>query len=97
MTDNKTDGTVAVEESLITYPTDFPIKAMGLTTPDYAAVVGAAVREILPSFDPATIKTEKSKTGKYTSLTLVVHVENRDQLDTVYRLLTSHPMVKVVL
>ena len=97
MTEPKTDDTVAVEESLITYPTDFPIKAMGLTTPDYADVVGSAVRELLPSFDPATIKTEKSKTGKYTSLTLTVHVESREQLDTVYRMLTSHPMVKIVL
>ena len=86
-----------MKESIINNPTDFSIKAMGLTTPDYAAVVGAAVREILPSFDPATIKTEKSKTGKYTSLTLVVHVENRDQLATVNRLLTSHPMLIVVL
>lgn len=97
MTEPKTDDTVAVEESLITYPTDFPIKAMGLTTPDYAETVGSAVREILPSFDPSTIKTEKSKTGKYTSLTLTVHVESREQLDTVYRMLTSHPMVKIVL
>ncbi len=97
MKEKPTDGTVAMEESLINYPTDFPIKAMGLSTPDFAQAVGAAVREILPSFDPSTIRQEKSKTGKYTSLTLIVHVENREQLDTVYRLLTSHPMVKIVL
>ncbi len=97
MTEKNTDGTVAMEESLITYPTDFPIKAMGLTTPDFATAIGAAVREILPAFDPATIRQEKSKTGKYTSLTLTVHVDSREQLDSVYRLLTSHPMVKIVL
>lgn len=94
---NEKNNNAKNEESLIEYPTDFPIKAMGLTTPDFAKIIGAAVREVLPEFNPQTIRTEKSKTGKYTSLTLTVHVENREQLDTVYRLLTSHPMVKIVL
>ncbi len=97
MTEKTTDSPLAMEESLITYPTDFPIKAMGLSTPDFPQAVGAAVHEILPSFDPSTIRQEKSKTGKYTSLTITVHVDSREQLDSVYRLLTSHPMVKIVL
>lgn len=90
------DSPLSVEESLITYPTDFPIKAMGLTSPDFASVISAAVREIVPTFDVAKVKQEKSRTGKYTSLTLIVHVDNRAQLDSVYRMLTSHPMIKIV-
>ena len=88
MTEQKTDRVTITEtsgeDSLLKFPTEFPIKVMGLTTPDFAEVIGSAVREIAPDFDPAGIKTEYSKTRK-------------DQLDTIYRMLTSHPMVKVVL
>lgn len=86
-----------VQESLIEYPCDFPIKVMGVTTPDFAAAIGAAVREVVPSFDPSTVTSSKSKTGKYTALTITVHVISRKQLDSIYMMLTSHPLVKVVL
>ena len=86
-----------VQESLIEYPCDFPIKVMGVTTPDFAAAIGAAVREIAPDFNPDTITSGKSKTGKYTALTVTVHATSREQLDSIYMMLTSHPLVKVVL
>ena len=73
MTEQKTDRVTITEtsgeDSLLKFPTEFPIKVMGLTTPDFAEVIGSAVREIAPDFDPAGIKTEYSKTRKYTSLT----------------------------
>lgn len=101
MTEQKTDRVTITEtsgeDSLLKFPTEFPIKVMGLTTPDFAEVIGSAVREIAPDFDPAGIKTEYSKTRKYTSLTVVVNAQSKDQLDTIYRMLTSHPMVQVVL
>lgn len=86
-----------VQESLLEFPCDFPIKVMGVTTADFSRVIGGAVREIVPDFDPSTITSHPSKTGKYTALTVTVHATSKDQLDSVYRMLTSHPMVKVVL
>ena len=38
-----------------------------------------------------------SSGGKYISLTCTVRATSREQLDNIYRSLTSHPFVKVVL
>ena len=45
----------------------------------------------------ATVEHRPSKAGNYLGLTLTVYVTSREQLDEVYRTLTTHPMVKVVL
>jgi putative lipoic acid-binding regulatory protein len=50
-----------------------------------------------PSWQENSIETRESKGGKYLGLTLTVHIHNREQLDELYRTLSSHPMVKVVL
>ena len=49
------------------------------------------------SFDAGTVEQRPSKAGNYMGLTLSVHVTSREQLDELYRTLTTHPMVKVVL
>ena len=85
------------QESLIKYPCDFPIKVMGFSHPDFARTIGSAVRELAPDFDPESITTAPSKTGKYTALHVTVNAKSRKQLDSIYMMLTSHPMVKVVL
>jgi len=38
-----------------------------------------------------------SRDGNYLSLTATVRAVSREQLDALYRALTSHPMVKIVL
>ncbi len=38
-----------------------------------------------------------SKDANYLSLTATVRATSREQLDALYRALTSHPMVKIVL
>ena len=38
-----------------------------------------------------------SSTGKYLGLTCTINATSKPQLDALYRELTSHPMVKVVL
>ncbi len=84
-------------DSLITYPCHFPIKVMGLQTPSLVEEMLAIARRFDPDFDPLTVEQRPSKAGKYLGLTLTVHVHNRAQLDDLYRALSSHPLVKVVL
>jgi len=57
----------------------------------------AVVREHAPDFDPATLELRASSGGKYLSVTATVRATSRAQLDTLYRALTRHPLVKVVL
>jgi uncharacterized protein len=83
--------------SLIDYPSAFPIKVMGAHAEGFAEAVVAVARRFDPGFDPATIESRPSKGGNYLGLTIVVTATSREQLDGLYRALSSHPMVKVVL
>ena len=63
----------------------------------FADEVVAVVLEHAPGFDPATLEMRASRNGNYLSLTATIHAESRPQLDALYRALSSHPLVKLVL
>lgn len=88
---------ITSEQSLLKFPCDFPIKVMGHLVDSFAKEVCAVVKAHDPQFDAASIEMRPSKNGNYLSVTVMVRATSRDQLDTLYRALTSHPMVKVVL
>ena len=85
------------EGSLLDFPCDFPIKVMGRKGPGYAQAVTEIVRRHAPDFDPATVEMRPSRQGRYLSVTCVVRATSREQLDALYRELTSHPLVAMVL
>ena len=85
------------EQSLIEYPSAFPIKVMGLQVDGFVEAVLAVARHFDPDLDPATIERRPSSNGKYLGLTITVNATSREQLDELYRTLSTHPMVKVVL
>ncbi|PCE25836.1 DUF493 domain-containing protein [Paraburkholderia acidicola] len=85
------------EESLIEYPCDFPIKVMGKSHPEFADTIVTVIRQFDNSVDAGRIEVRPSSGGNYTGLTVTVRAINREQLDDIYRALTGHPMVKVVL
>ncbi|HPO19811.1 MAG TPA: DUF493 family protein [Rubrivivax sp.] len=83
--------------SLIEYPSLFPIKVMGAKHPDFEqAVVDIALR-FDPAYDRGTLQRRPSGGGNYLGLTLIINATSRQQLDELYRCLSSHPLVKVVL
>jgi putative lipoic acid-binding regulatory protein len=79
------------------FPTDFPIKIMGRRDDGFAQAIAEVVRAHAPDFDPSTLEMRTSKDGNYLSLTATVHATSRAQLDALYRALTAHPLVKIVL
>jgi putative lipoic acid-binding regulatory protein len=85
------------EQSLIAYPCHFPIKVMGANAEGFLQAMTHVARAFDPGFDAATVEQRPSKAGNYLGLTLSVHVTSREQLDELYRTLTTHPMVKIVL
>jgi len=83
--------------SLIEYPSRFPVKVMGANAPGFEqAVVDVALR-FDPAYDRGTLQVRPSRGGKYLGLTLDITATSREQLDALYRALSTHPMVKVVL
>jgi putative lipoic acid-binding regulatory protein len=93
----KEPGHASDPPSLIEYPSAFPIKVMGAAVEGFEAAVVEVARRFDPAFDAATIERRPSKGGNYLGLTLTVTATSREQLDGLYRALSSHPMVKVVL
>jgi len=85
------------EESLIEYPCAFPIKVMGARVEGFVEAIVAVARHFDPGFDAATVEQRPSKGGNYLGLTITVTATSREQLDELYRTLSTHPMVKVVL
>ncbi len=85
------------QQSLLTFPTDFPIKIMGASVDGFAPTIVEVVRAHAPDFDATTLEQRHSRDGNYLSLTVTIRATSREQLDALYRALTAHPMVKVVL
>jgi uncharacterized protein len=86
-----------VTETLIEFPCDFPIKVMGETHADFSTEVIKTIQALMPNFDASNIEMRGSSGGKYISLTCTVYVTSKPQLDDIYRALSGHKMVKVVL
>lgn len=84
-------------ESLIEYPCDFPIKIMGPMQDTFAQTMVEVVLCFDPSFHAGKMEMRPSSKGNYLSLTATVRATSRQQLDDLYRALSSHPMVKIVL
>lgn len=83
--------------SLIDYPSDFPIKIMGEMHDAFAQTMLELVLLHDPDFDASKMEMRPSSKGKYLSITVTVRATSREQLDNLYRALSGHPMVKVVL
>ena len=85
------------QESLLQFPCDFPLKIMGLAQDNLAQEVLAVIHQFAPDYDGKQMEMRASSGGKYVSLTCTVTATSKPQLDALYRELTSHPLVKVVL
>ncbi len=85
------------QQSLLEFPTDFPIKIMGRSVDGFAQAILDVVLVHAPDFDAASMEMRASSGGNYLALTCTIRATSREQLDALYRDLTGHPMVKVVL
>jgi hypothetical protein len=83
--------------NLIEFPCEFPLKIMGKRVDDFAQTIAEVVQQFAPDFDPATMEMRPSSSGKYLGLTCTINATSQEQLDSVYRALTSHSMVSYVL
>jgi putative lipoic acid-binding regulatory protein len=85
------------DQSLIEYPSRFPIKVMGANVDGFVHAVVEVARRFDPGFDAATVEMRPSSGGKYLGVTVTITATSREQLDELYRTLSTHPLVKVVL
>ena len=85
------------KDTLIDFPCDFPIKVMGPKADGYTEAMSFVVRQFDPEWTSDRLETRESSGGKYLGLTFTVRATSQAQLDELYRTLSTHPMVRVVL
>jgi len=88
---------VEQRDTLIEFPCDFDIKAMGESSSEFDATVVSIVREHVEDIREGAIRTKQSSGGKFTSVTVTVYVTSQVQLDTIYQALSGHDLIKYVL
>lgn len=91
------DSELQLQNSLIKYPCEYPIKIMGRSKPGFAQSIVEVVSRHSPGFNAATVEMRTSKANKYLSLTCIIDAQSKQQLDSLYQELCDHPMVVMVL
>jgi len=76
---------------------DFPLKAIGSGVEDFEAFVVEIVRHHLPEEAVTTSTTRLSEGGKYMAVTVSFVAASREQLDDIYRELSTHKRIKTLL
>jgi putative lipoic acid-binding regulatory protein len=84
-------------DSLLEFPCDFPIKIMGAARDDFAQAIVKVVLAHAPDFDTAKVDVRASGKGNYLAVTCTIRAVSKEQLDNLYRDLSSHPYVKIAL
>ena len=85
------------EETLLEFPCQFPIKAMGKANLKLDLLVIEIVRRHAPDIKEGAVSTRASKDGNYIAVTVIVEASSKQQLDAIYQDLTDHPHVLMAL
>ena len=85
------------EESPLKFPTEFPVKIMGRDTPDFHAVVEEILARHVAPLHTLPVTRQPSREGRFVSVTVTIHAQSREQLDALYRDLSSHELVLMAL
>ena len=85
------------DESFIEFPCQFPIKAMGIGTPEFVQTVFEIVQRHAPETQESALHKRESSNGKFLSVTVTIEATSRAQLDAIYMDLTAHELVLMAL
>ena len=83
------------DESLLEFPCDFPLKVMGRDDAGFRSAAQGIVDQHASDAEPP--EERPSRDGTYLSLTYTIRARSREQLDTIYRELSAHEDIMVVL
>jgi hypothetical protein len=84
-------------ETLLEFPCDFPVKAMGRDTPEFHATVRELVEQHTGPLEEHRIQTALSRNGRFVSITITIDAQSQEQLDNIYRAITAHDDVLMAL
>jgi len=88
---------MAEKKSLIVFPCDFPIKIIGKNDPQFFPEILALLQSHHPEFKKEAMNTQLSGNKNYVSFTATVRAVSQEKLDALYRALSKHSLIKMVL
>ncbi|MBT8088701.1 MAG: DUF493 domain-containing protein [Gammaproteobacteria bacterium] len=85
------------EQIGLEFPCNFPIKMMGRDTPEFRASARALVESHAGPVADSAVQAAVSRNGRFVSVTVTITATSQQQLDDIYRDVTSHDDVLVAL
>ena len=85
------------EESAIEFPCQFPIKMMGRDSPEFRATARSLVEKHAGAVADDAVQAALSRNGRFVSVTVTINAQSQEQLDNIYRDVTSHEDVLMAL
>ena len=88
---------MADDDTLLEFPCDFAIKAMGVSGEAFEAVVMDIVSRHAPDVDRSAVRSRPSRNGKYVAITVTIRAHSKQQIDAIYMELSAHQQVLMAL
>lgn len=85
------------QETLLEFPCEFSVKAMGLNEPGLHELVVQIVRVHCPDLNEGCSRVRASKNGKWLSITVDIQASSKAQLDAIYLDLSAHEKITMSL
>lgn len=85
------------EESAIEFPCEFPVKLMGHNSPQFRATARALVEKHAGEVSDSAVQESLSRNERFVSVTVTIKATSQQQLDDIYRDVSSHEDVLMAL
>lgn len=85
------------KKTLLKFPCEFPIKAIGKAEADLSQVIFDIVAKHVPNLKAEQIAFRHSEKKQYVSLTITIIATSQKQLDAIYQELTANERILFVL
>jgi uncharacterized protein len=85
------------DETLLVFPCQFAIKAMGKSDLEFDLLVIEIIRRHVPDLHEQAVATRPSKDANYIAVTVMINATSKQQLDAIYQDLSDHPQVLMAL
>jgi putative lipoic acid-binding regulatory protein len=79
------------------FPSVFPVKVMGANENDFESLVVSIIQKHAAIATEGVVTTKLSRNGRFLSITIHINAESQEQLDAIYKELSTHERVLMML
>jgi putative lipoic acid-binding regulatory protein len=79
------------------FPSVFPVKVMGANQDDFENLVVEIIQKHATISIDEVVTSRLSRNGRFVSVTVHINAESQEQLDDIYRELSAHERVLMIL